>query len=317
MKDIIAPVERQLLKQELRDEYLLRPTNKAGNLIYDIDYHTSPNLMREIARLREYSFREGGGSTGEEMDWDEYDRMEKPYRQLIVWDPEHEQIVGGYRYILGADVAYRADGQPLITSNHLFHYTDYFIQDYLPHTMDLGRAFVQPMYQSREMGAKSIFALDNLWDGLGAIVAEHKEIQYLIGKVTIYPAFDPVSRDLLYAYLHHFRQSEKMLFYPIRPVEISAEAQRLAGALFAEGDSESNYHVLQHAIRERGCFIPPMFSAYLNLTKTLQYFGTAINDEMGDVYETGIMVKVAEVNEDKWERYVGTYLKHKQSIEIQ
>ena len=118
MKEIIPAVETSLLLKEL-EGHLLRPSNKADNLIYDITAHECPNVMREIARLREISYRDGGGATGNEMDIDEMDTMAKPYHQLIVWDPENRQIVGGYRYLLGSEAEIR-DGQPYITSAHLF-----------------------------------------------------------------------------------------------------------------------------------------------------------------------------------------------------
>lgn len=308
MKPVIEPVDRELLKQELTKRAFLRPTNKAENEIYDITAATSPNLMREIARLRELAYRAGGGATGEEMDIDDMDTMEKPYHQLLVWDPINEEIIGGYRYLCGQDAVMQQDGQPYITSSHLFHYTDYFIHNYLPYTIELGRAFVQPKYQGRDMGVKALYALDNIWDGIGAVLYNHPEIKYLIGKVTIYPRYDAVSRDLIFAYLHRFHHDPKQLFYPKHPIDIGIEAQELADDLFMGDDASLNYQILQRAIRARGCVIPPMFSAYLNVTDSLMSFGSTINDELANVYETGILVRVEDINPDKHARYIGVYM---------
>ena len=202
MEPVINPVDTELLLDEL-EGHLLRPSNKADNLIYDITAHECPNVMREIARLREISYRDGGGATGKEMDMDDMDTMEKPYHQLIVWDPEHKQIIGGYRYLFGSDAEIR-NGQPYITSAHLFHYSDRFIQQYLPYTIEFGRAFVQPAYQTREMGVKALFALDNIWDGIGALVYNNPQLKYMFGKVTIYPDYNKTARDLIYAYLDQY-----------------------------------------------------------------------------------------------------------------
>ena len=308
MKEIIPPVEKALIKKELNKQNFLRPTNKAGNEIYDITAHEAPNVMREITRLRELSYRDGGGSTGEEMDIDSMDTMEVPYHQLIVWDPENEEIVGGYRYLWLRDCTFDKKGQPFITSAHLFRYTEYFIKKYLPVTIELGRAFVQPKYQTREMGMKALFALDNLWDGLGAVMYNHPEVKYLIGKVTIYPNYDEVARDLIYAYLRRFCFDRKELFMPYKPIDISCEAQEMADDLFEGDDAKENFHLLMKAIRARGTTIPPMFSAYLNLTPKLRFFGNAVNDELSNVYETGIMVKMDDVYEDKRVRYIGAYI---------
>lgn len=301
MKEIIPPVETDLLMSEL-EGHLLRPSNKADNLIYDITAHECPNVMREIARLREISYRDGGGATGNEMDIDEMDTMLKPYHQLIVWDPEHQQIIGGYRYLIGTDAEIR-DGQPFITSAHLFHYSERFIRDFLPHTIEFGRAFVQPMYQKREMGVKALFALDNIWDGIGAVLVNHPEVWYMIGKVTIYPDYNVTARELIYAYLRQYHLGEEGLFEPYHPF-ISAPMETTP---FVGDDKQENYHILQRAVREQGTVIPPMFSAYLNLTNDLLFFGNAINDELANVYETGIMVDVRTVYQEKIDRYLGTY----------
>ena len=301
MQPIIPPVETALLVSEL-EGHLVRPTNKADNLIYDITAHECPNVMREIARLREISYREGGGATGKEMDIDEMDTMARPYHQLIVWDPAHQQIIGGYRYLFGSEAELR-DGQPFITSAHLFHYTERFIRDYLPHSIEFGRAFVQPMYQTREMGVKSLFALDNIWDGIGALVYNHPELRYMFGKVTIYPDYNATARELIYTFLDRYHKGEEGLVAPYHPVPLQPVETPFEGK-----DIEENYHLLLRSVREQGTVIPPMFSAYLNLTSHLQFFGNAINDELADVYESGIMVDLNAVYPEKKERYIKPYI---------
>jgi len=307
MKPVIPPVDSALLEQEL-EGHLLRPSNKADNLIYDITAHECPNVMREIARLRELSYRAGGGATGNEMDMDEMDTMTRPYHQLIVWNPERRQIIGGYRYLMGAEAEVR-NGQPFITSAHLFRYSERFIREYLPYTIELGRAFVQPEYQNLETGGvKALFALDNVWDGIGAVLYNHPELKWMIGKVTIYPDYNPVAREMLYAFLYRFHKGEEGLFEPYHPLKNEQAANDKAVHVFEGDDAETNYHLLLHALREQGTVIPPMFSAYLNLTNDLQCFGNAINDELANVYETGIMVEVDKILPQKKERYINSYI---------
>ena len=309
MKPTIAPVETEILLHEL-EGHLLRPSNKAGNLIYDITAHECPNVMREIGRLREISYRAGGGGTGKELDIDDQDIMPRPYHQLIVWDPDNNQIIGGYRYLFGHEAEIR-NGQPFITSAHLFHYSERFIRDYLPNTIEFGRAFVQPMYQKREMGVKALFALDNIWDGIGAVLFNHPEMRYMIGKVTIYPGYNEQARELIYAYLDRYHKGEQGLIEPYHPLL----SQPLTHSPFEGEDKQENYHILQHAVREQGTVIPPIFTAYLNLTNDLQFFGNAINDEFGDVLESGIMVDLETVYPEKKERYINSYIKWLNSIE--
>lgn len=308
MKDIILPIDRALLKKELNDNHFVRPTNKAGNHIYDITAHDSPNVMREIGRLRELAFRSGGGGTGEEIDVDKFDLMDKPYHQLIVWNPDAEEIVGGYRYLAGKDATIKEDGQPNFVSTHMFQFSETFNNKYLLHTTELGRAFVQPDYQTAKMGAKSLFALDNLWDGLGAIIHDKKEAQYLIGKVTIYRDYNETARNLIYAYLQRYFPDDIGLIKPKEPLKISAVAQEMADNNFAGDSQTDNYKILQKLVREQGEVVPAMFNAYIGLTSTMKTFGTGINDEFGDVYETGIMVNTADLFEDKRKRYILPYI---------
>lgn len=302
MEPIIEPVETSLLEQEL-EGHLLRPTNKAGNLIYDITAHECPNVMREIGRLREISYRGGGGATGKSMDIDKMDTMAKPYHQLIVWDPDNRRIIGGYRYLLGKE-AQIINGQPYITSAHLYHYSERFIKDYLPYTIEFGRAFVQPLYQTREAGVKALFALDNIWDGIGALVHNNPDLKYMFGKVTIYPDYNIEARNLIYTYLHQYHLGDQELMHPYHPLPI----EPITDSPFTGEDAQENYHILQHAVREKGTVIPPMFSAYLNLTNDLLFFGNAINDELANVYETGIMVEIPKIYAEKQERYINPYI---------
>ena len=301
MQPIIPPVDTALILHEL-EGHLLRPSNKAGNLIYDITAHECPNVMREIGRLREISYRDAGGATGKEADIDDMDTMAKPYHQLIVWDPDNQQIIGGYRYLFGSDAEIR-NGQPYITSSFLFRYSEQFIRNYLPYAIEFGRAFVQPMYQTREMGVKALFALDNIWDGIGAIMHNNPHIRWMIGKVTVYPDYNPTARELIYAYLDRYHHGQEGLIapyhlQPIEPIETPFEGN----------DPQENYHILQHAVREQGTVIPPMFSAYLNLTNELQFFGTAIEETFSNVYDSGIMVDLETVYPEKKERYITPYI---------
>lgn len=314
MKEIIPPVDRQIIKKELSGDRFLRPTNKAHNEIYIVDAHNSPNVMLEIGRLRELSFRSGGGGTGEEIDTDEYDYMEKPYQQLIVWDPQAEEIIGGYRFLCGTDVCIDENGQPAFVMAHLFIFHKKFITDYLPATIELGRAFVQPDYQTSKMGIKSLFALDNLWDGLGALVHSVKGAKYFIGKVTIYNNYPIVARELIYAYMLKYFKDKEKLIVPKIPIEMSTETKKMAQKLFSGKDINADYKILQKAIRQESETIPAMFNAYIGLTDTMRMFGSIFDADFGSVYETGIMVNMDDLLESKRKRYIEPYVEYLKKV---
>lgn len=310
MKSIIAPIDREILKKELTKDKFLRPTNKAHNEIYIISAHNSPNVMLEIGRLRELSFRAGGGGTGEEIDTDKYDYMEKPYQQLIVWDPQAEEIIGGYRFLPGYDVELSENGQPKFVMSHLFTFSEKFVTDFMPYTIELGRAFVQPDYQTSKMGTKSLFALDNLWDGLGALIHSVKDARYFIGKVTIYNNYPVLGRELIYEYMFRYFPDADALIRPKNPVEVSKANKKLAKEIFTGKDSSGDYKALQKAVRNEGETIPAMFNAYIGLTDTMRMFGSILDHDFGSVYETGIMVTMADLLETKRKRYIEPYIEY-------
>mgnify|MGYP001084587381 FL=1 len=307
MEDIIEPISKELLKAELTEDKRLRMTNKSNNQIYIITAQDSPNTMKEIGRLREIAFRAAGGGTGMSMDIDEYDTMEHPYKQLIVWNPEAEEILGGYRYILGTDVRFDEHGAPILATSHMFHFSDKFLKEYLPTTIELGRSFVTLEYQSTRAGSKGLFALDNLWDGLGALTVIMPNVKYFFGKVTMYPSYNRKGRDMILYFLRkHFGDKENLIV-PMEPLQLESDEKELA-ALFCKDTFKDDYKILNGEIRKLGYNIPPLVNAYMSLSPTMRMFGTAINYGFGDVEETGILIAVDEILAEKRMRHIQSFI---------
>ena len=310
MKTIIDPVPVELLKAELTKSKKLEDTNKGHNELYIVTWHDSPNVVTEIGRLRELTFRDAGGSTGKAIDLDEYDKMEKPYKQLIVWDPDNEAIIGGYRFLFGSDATFDEKGQPIMASAHQFHFSQKFIDEYLPHVLELGRNFVAPDYQSSKNGAKSIFAFDNLWDGLTAIMMKNPNLLYYFGKITLYPSYDHIIRDLTYHFLwKHFGDKEEL----VRPWEDQARMPKsdpeLMNLIIHQDDMAEDYKLLKAAARMRGVNIPPNMTAYLSITSQMLMFGTAVNRLMHNIEDTSVLIPFDAIYHDKKRRHIGAYLR--------
>lgn len=309
-KPIIAPVSLDLIKAELTPAKKLRDTNKSRNEIYVINHHDSPNVMREIARLREVTFRDAGGGSGLEMDIDEFDTMENPYQQLIVWDPEAEKILGGYRYILGSDIKLDENGQPLLATAHMFHFSEKFVKEYLPYTIELGRSFVTPEYQSSKAGTKALFALDNLWDGLGALIVKCNNMKYFFGKMTMYPDYNRQARDLIQHFLFkHFEDKDKLVV-PMDPLVIETPTAELERVLH-EKEFKDDYKLLNAAVRSYGVNIPPLVNSYMSLSPTMKMFGGGINHEFSEAEETCILVTFDDIYDAKKARHVDSFIKEK------
>jgi hypothetical protein len=308
MKDIIPPVDRELIHAELTADKFHRKTNKADNEIYILTYHNSPNIMREIGRLRELTFRSAGGGVGEEVDIDHYDtREEHPYKQLIVWDPSRQEILGGYRFIHCAGLPRDKYGEVPLATSHLFNFSDEFINDYLPFVIELGRSFVQPDYQSSKSGSKALFALDNLWDGLGALMVDYPDIKYYFGKVTMYRQYNQNARNLILHFFEKHFPDPDGLVRPKKAMPYTADSARL-DELFSGKSYDEAYKILSAEVRKHGENIPPLINAYMSLTPSMRTFGTVISDEFGDVEETGILLDIDDMYDVKIDRHVSTYL---------
>lgn len=305
MEPIIEPVDRSAIESELTPDRFLRHTNKGDNHLYVVDAHCAPNTMREIGRLREIAFRQAGGGTGKSCDIDEFDTMPEPCRQLIVWDPEAREILGGYRFITGDKIEV-TDGIPRIATSHIFRFSEKFLKEILPNTLELGRSFVSVGYQSSKAGAKALFALDNLWDGLGALTVVYPHIKYLFGKVTMYPAFGRRNLDLILGFMNKHFPDPDNLVRPIRAVETKAMSPEIQNEFSGENYKE-DFKILNRLIREQGLNIPPLVNAYMSLSPTMRMFGTAVNDDFGDVEESGIFLTISEIVEEKKERHIETY----------
>lgn len=306
METIIDAVSSEDIIKELTEERFVRKTNYGHNEIYIVNAHNAPNTMREIGRLRELAFRESGGGTGKSMDIDEFDTRDDVYfEQLIVWDPAEKEILGGYRFIDCKQLNIKNNGQVDTPTSELFYYSEDFIKDYLPHTIELGRSFIQPKYQSTGNVRKSIFTLDNLWDGLGALLTVIPSTKYFFGKVTMYSQYDPALRDMIIFFMKKFFPDNDKLVYPYPDKAINIKARKAIMKLRLDGNNYQNsYRTLSKYVRENGSTIPPLFNAYMSLSATMKTFGTALNEPFGNVEETAILITIEDIFPEKIERHL-------------
>jgi hypothetical protein len=269
--------------------------------------------MLEVGRLREVAFRYYGGGTGKPTDLDVFDTMDIPYRQLIVWDPVEEEILGGYRFRCGNEITFDSTSQPdNIATAELFHFSPRFTGDYLPKMVELGRSFVSLDYQSSKSGSKGLFVLDNLWDGLGALSVLDPDIRYFFGKVTMYNTYNAEARNLILYFLDKYFQDKERLITPIHSLQTDLDYTKL-DALFPNKSYKDDYKILNTEVRKYGINIPPLVSAYMNLSPSMRVFGTAVNDDFGAVEETGILIDIHDIFEDKKKRHIESFLLEKPS----
>lgn len=306
MEKLIDPVPVHVIESELTPDKFVRKTNYGNNDIYIFNHHNAPYLTLEVGRLRELTFRKAGGGTGKSCDLDNFDLQDIPYNQLIVWSPEDKVIVGGYRFLIGKKASIDELGNIRMATYKLFNFSDKFIKEYLPYTIELGRSFVHPDYQSGQSSRKSIFALDNLWDGLGAIVVENPDMHYFFGKVTMYTHYNKEARNILLYFINkHFPDPDNLLTL-IEPLELNFNVPELE-KLFPSNDYTENKRILNSELRKLGENVPPLINAYMNLSPSMRTFGTSLNHEFGDVEETAILIDIRDIYKSKIDRHINTY----------
>lgn len=304
MQEIIDAIDRRLLEKELIPERFVKQTNSGNNEIYIVTYHNAPNVTREIGRLREITFRDAGGGTGMDCDLDEFDvDEENPFHQLLVWEPREKEIIGGYRFIHGKTLRRNKDGRINTPTSELFQLSEQFIKEYLPYTIELGRSFVQPNFQPTVNLRKGMYALDNIWNGLGAILIQNPDVRYYFGKITMYPQFNLEARDMILYFMQKYFGDKSNLVYPYQQLEITTPVTYLSD-LFNGGSYDKDYKILVQQVRLRHENIPPLVNTYMNLSATMLFFGTSLNPGFGDVEESGILVTVDDIYDFKKERHL-------------
>ena len=309
MKTIVPPVDKALLESELNKDCFLRNTNNGNNEIYLVTDKIAPNVVREIGRLREVTFRDAGGGTGKDIDLDSYDTGKHAFKQLVLWDPQEKEIIGGYRYIHCKNLEITKDGDVISPTASLFKYSEKFIKDFFPFTIELGRSFVQPMYQPTFNLRRGMYALDNLWDGIGAVIVDNVDTKYMFGKVTMYTHYDTLARDMILFFLKKYFPDNENLIYPLKPLKLET-SEKILGNIFTGCNYEEDYRTLIQKVRKLGENVPPLVNAYMNLSATMKTFGTAVNNHFGDVEETGILVTVEDIFPGKKDRHLTTYSKN-------
>lgn len=310
MEKIIDAVDTSLLKEELTPDKFIRTTNFGENEIYIFSHHNSPNLMKEVGRLREITFRAAGGGTGKSVDIDDFDVAEKPYKQLIVWNPEEKMILGGYRFIISYEAPIDKNGNPEFATSRLFNYSDEFKTEYLPYLIELGRSFVVPASQASNSSRRNLFALDNLWDGLGSLIIDNPSIKYFFGKVTMYRHYNKEARNMILFFLNTYFGNYEHLIHLINPLNLEMDKSQL-DSLFKGDNYTADYKILSKKVRSLGENIPPLINAYMNLSPTMKVFGTSINPYFGGVEETGIMITIKDIYDSKTKRHIESYLEQK------
>ena len=299
METIIDPVDRALLVEEINRAPELKEASRGAIKVYCVDC-TYPVILREVGRLREIAFRKGGAGTGKACDLDEFDTDPSfKVKQLVVWDSEDECIAGGYRFVYGYDMKVDENGQPRIPAAELFHFSEKFMKEEMPHTMELSRSYIVEQHQRFSSARKSIFILDCLFKGI-CVVGRDGKMTDIFGKVTFYQDYPQEAFSIVTSFMkkHCYFGDE---ITPIEPYKVPASQK--ARRLFSAKEFKANFHALTAFLLQRKMYLPPILKSYMNLTSTMHYYGAMINHNFGDVIEIGLKVHMPDLDKERWSLY--------------
>lgn len=292
-KCIAHPESRQKIKDELKRADLLGHTSD-NKKIYLFNYDTESSVMREIARLRELTFRKVEEGTGLKRDIDQYDTY---YKHIVLWDDEALEIVGAYR-IGESNHILKHHGKEGFYANTLFGFEDAF-EAYLDNAIELGRSFVQPKY----WGSR---ALDYLWQGIGAYLAGNPHIRYMFGPVSLSSSYAKGAQNLIIYYYNHYHGGEQSLITPKRPFIMDRSEQVEMEGLFDSNDAKKDFTILKNQLHCYGVTVPTLYKQYTDLCEAggIQFMGFNIDKDFNDCVDSFILVDIKKILPKKRERYI-------------
>ena len=290
-KTIVHPQPPAALRSELANASLLGETLD-GHQIYLYDSEQDSVLLREIGRLREYTFRAVGEGTGQHIDLDRYDYY---YRHLVLWNDRQLEVVGAYRLAEAGDVLNRF-GLDGLYCHELFELSNEFLE-LMSESIELGRSFVQPKYWGKR-------SLEYLWYGLGAYLRLNPAVRYLYGPVSISNAYPDLAKQALVRfYQHYFGRSE--------PLVTARRAYLLTGEntdpVFSGDNYQDDFTRLKEYLDYFDVKVPTLYKQYTELCEpggaVIDAF--SVDPNFGYCVDGLVRLDLTMVKAKKLQRYVG------------
>jgi putative hemolysin len=293
-RTVAHPEDRQLLQQELKQGTVLG-TTRDNNVIILFDWFPDSAVIRELGRLREVTFRQVGEGSGKRRDLDRFDQH---YRHLVLWDKEALEIAGAYRIGEGAALLQRF-GETGFYTHTLYRYQPEFMP-YLQHGIELGRSFVNPKYWGKA-------SLDYLWQGLGAYLAQHPEVRYLFGPVSISATFPkPLVEELAYVFMTYYGTAQPIVT-PLQEFALPALSQLRFHEKYTGHDVDSAFALLQESFQAQDLRIPMLFKQYTAQLEPGGFHTLAfsIDPDFADCIDGFCLAELSHLKAAKRKRYIG------------
>jgi putative hemolysin len=289
---VVHPSDTKAVKKALYQSRLLGET-RDGKKIFLYQFQDDCPVMREIARLRELTFRTVEEGTGLALDLDKFDIY---YSHIVLWDDNDLEIVGAYRVGDGPAImaSHGVDG---FYTQTLFDLRSEF-EAYLPRSIELGRSFVQPRYWGQH-------SLDYLWYGIGAYLRERPDIKYLFGPVSISNAYPQAAKELIIGFYQQQFASDLQNTKARTPFVISQQCKAFAATEFS-ADYSTSFKILNSELKKLGVKVPTLYKQYVELCvdKGCHFVAFNIDPDFNNCIDGLIMVEVDKIAPKKRQRYI-------------
>ncbi len=304
-KNIIHPIEKVLLKKELNDAKLLGKTRDGKHLLITT-LQESPNVLKEIARLREVTFRKVGEGTGKVLDMDKYDKY---YKHIVVWDDDALEIVGSYRIGFGKEIMDKY-GENGFYTTELFENEPDFVKEVMPIGAELGRSFVQKKYWNTQ-------ALHVLWLGIGAFLADNPDIKYLFGPVTISNNYPDAAKKLMVYYFNKWYGPQKYKAKGTEEFVLTKSDIDRYDEVFTGETYREDFRTLKNLLKPFGFSVPILFKHYTELCQGdgAQFLCFNIDVDFESCVDGYLLIEVDKIRQDKKDRYINVFKPKEETTE--
>ncbi|GAB1373115.1 lysophospholipid acyltransferase family protein [Candidatus Kapaibacterium sp.] len=291
-KTIIHPINKKILKSELNVSILLGYTND-GMKIYLAEYETGPNIIKEIGRLRELTFRKVGEGTGKTIDMDIYDLY---YKHIVLWDDKELEIVGSYRLGIVSEIIENYGPKGLYNSSQ-YKLSSTFV-DKIKNSLEVGRSFIQQKYWKSS-------ALDYIWQGIGAYLSKNDKIEYLWGAVSISDTYPEIAKNLIISYYTKWYKGDFELVTPCLAFSQSSKLQNEVKEILCADNYIDDFKNLKNALKNMGLSVPVLYRRYTELAEYggAKFISWCIDVNFNNAIDGLIVVDLSMLKEEVKERY--------------
>jgi len=293
-KNVIHPIDPKKIKRQLTAATLLQNIDNKKKVYLLSNNKLFPDVIKEIARLREITFRKIGEGTGDKLDTDIYDTY---YNHMVLWDEENLEIMGAYRIGVGSEIIEK-QGVSGFYSSTLFNFSEQF-QFHLPYSVELGRSFIQAKYWNTN-------ALDYLWMGIGAYLAFNPRVQFLFGPVSVSNSFPLDAKEMIVHFYEKWYGNTYGLVMAKNKYSIREDQKKNLSSIFNSNNYKEEVKLLKQNLRFFGMSIPPLYKQYTALCEPggAQFLDFGVDPDFQNCIDGFILIDIDLIKYSKKEKYI-------------